>query len=536
MVMMNNADIKRSIAEGKTYLGIELGSTRIKAVLIGEDYSPVASGGHAWENRLENGIWTYSLEDVHNGLRSCFRSLNEDVERKYGLTITRVGSIGISAMMHGYLVFDDRGELLVPFRTWRNTITGQAASDLTQLLRFNIPQRWSIAHLYQAILNGEEHVSQIAFLTTLSGYVHWMLTGRKVIGIGDASGMFPIDSKKNNYNTEMTEKFDRLISDKGYPWKLRDILPEVLMAGENAGTLTAEGARLLDPSGKLQTGIPLCPPEGDAGTGMVATNCIAERTGNISAGTSIFAMLVLERDLAGVYTEIDMVTTPEGTPVALVHANTCTSDIDAWVKLIQQAIESVGLTVVKSQLYDALYNSALQADDDCGGLLSYNYFAGEPVTGFDEGRPLFARMPDSKFTLANFMRTLLNSAVCTLRIGMDILFEKEHVRLDKLLGHGGFFKTEVVGQRIMAAALNTPITVMETAGEGGAWGMALLAAYMLRKEADETLESFLSDKVFCNSVGSTEYPYKSDAENYNKYLARHIKGFEIQHAAVKNMN
>jgi len=536
MVMMNISDVRKSISEGRTSLGIEFGSTRIKAVLIGEDHSPIASGEHAWENRFEDGIWTYSLEDVHNGLQSCYRALSEDVSQKYGMTITRIGSIGVSAMMHGYLVFDEHDDLLVPFRTWRNTMTEQAASELTRLFGFNIPQRWSIAHLYQAILNGEDHVGKISFLTTLAGYVHWKLTGRKVVGIGDASGIIPVDSGTNQYNTEMIEKFDDLISHKGYPWKLRDILPEVLMAGENAGELTAEGARRLDPSGSLQAGVPLCPPEGDAGTGMTATNSIAERTGNISAGTSIFSMVVLEKELSDVYTEIDMVTTPAGKPVAMVHANTCTSDIDAWVRLILQAIESAGLSIGKSRLYEALYGSALEADSDCGNLLSYNYLAGEPVTGLDEGRPLFVRMPDSRFTLSNFMRTLLNSAICTLRIGMDILIEKEHVRLDKLLGHGGFFKTRLVGQRIMAAALNTPITVMETAGEGGAWGMALLAAYMLRKEDAESLEDYLDEKVFKDSSGTTEFPRQQDVDDFNRYLSRYIKGLEIQKAAVKYMN
>jgi sugar (pentulose or hexulose) kinase len=535
MVMMNIVDITRSIAEGRTSLGIELGSTRIKAVLIGEDHSPIASGDHAWENKFEDGIWTYSLEDVHNGLQSCYRSLNEDVKQKYGLSITKVGSIGVSAMMHGYLVFDKSDNLLVPFRTWRNTITEQAALELRKMFRFNIPQRWSIAHLYQAILNGEKHVGEITFLTTLAGYVHWKLTGRKVVGIGDASGIFPIDSNSSNYNTDMIEQFENLISDRGFSWNLSEILPKILMAGDNAGELTPEGAKLLDPSGNLQAGIPLCPPEGDAGTGMTATNSIAERTGNISAGTSIFSMVVLEKELSGVYTEIDMVTTPVGKPVAMVHCNTCTSDIDAWVRIMQQAIESVGLTVDKSRLYEALYNSALESDDDCGNLLSYNYLAGEPVTGLDEGRPLFVRMPDSRFTLANFMRSLLNSAICTLRIGMDILFEKEHVRLDKLLGHGGLFKTKLVGQKIMAAALNTPISVMETAGEGGAWGMALLAAYMLRKQDNEPLDNYLNNKVFTEGGGSTEFPDSVDVNNFNKYLERYVKGLEVERAAVEYM-
>jgi len=532
---MDSSKAKNAIVEGKTSLGIELGSTRIKAVLIGEDHSPLASGSHSWENRLENNIWTYSLDDVWNGLRGCYRSLAEDVYGKYGVNLEKVGAIGISAMMHGYLVFDKSDNLLVPFRTWRNTITEQASASLTELFRFNIPQRWSIAHLYQAILNKEPHVGEISFLTTLAGYVHWKLTGRKVIGIGDASGIFPIDSEKLCYNASMVDQFDNLIANHGFPWKLPDILPEILMAGENAGTLTAEGAKLLDPSGRLQSGIPFCPPEGDAGTGMTATNSVAPRTGNVSAGTSVFAMIVLEMDLSKVYPEIDMVTTPAGKPVAMVHCNTCTSDIDAWVGLFREAIEATGAQVNKPALYDALYMKALEAETDCGGLLAYNYLAGEPVTGLDEGRPLFARMPDSRFTLANFMRTLLFSAIGTLKVGMDILFEKEHVAIDKLLGHGGYFKTKEVGQKIMASALNTPVAVMETAGEGGAWGMAVLGAYMLEKGQDESLEDYLESKVFADEHGTIANPDPNLARSFSDFVTRYKKGLAIERAAVEAM-
>jgi sugar (pentulose or hexulose) kinase len=534
-MILGIVDIGNVIDRGQTSLGIELGSTRIKAVLIGDDHSPIASGDHAWENKLVDGVWTYSLEDVWNGLQSCYRSLCEDVQNKYGRTLTRVGSIGISAMMHGYLAFDSSDNLLVPFRTWRNTITEEAAAELTSLFDFNIPQRWSIAHLYQAVLNGEDHINDISHITTLAGYVHMMLTGEKVVGIGDASGIFPIDSEINDYNQDMISQFDRLESIKDLPWNLRDILPSVLMAGDDAGVLTPEGAKLLDSTGQLEAGIPLCPPEGDAGTGMTATNSIAAKTGNTSAGTSIFTMIVLEKELSGVYTEIDMVTTPTGRPVAMVHCNTCTSDLDAWVNLFSEAISAVGLTVTKSALYDALYNSALLADSDCGDLLSYNYLAGEPITGLDEGRPLFARMPESRFSLANFMRSLLYSAVSTLRIGMDILYNQEKVSVDMMLGHGGLFKTEIVGQRIMAAALNTPVTVMETAGEGGAWGMALLAAYMLRKEGNETLDDYLEQNVFSRAEGHTEYPVESDVKSFNRYLERYIKGLEIERSAIESM-
>ncbi|HEY3473197.1 MAG TPA: FGGY-family carbohydrate kinase, partial [Anaerolineales bacterium] len=470
---MDRNDTLKAVKSGKAILGVELGSTRIKAILIGEDHTPIASGSHEWENRYENGLWTYSLEDVWTGLQESYRKLKEEVLEKYNIPLQTLGAIGFSAMMHGYMAFDQHGNLLVPFRTWRNTITAQASGALTELFQFNIPQRWSIAHLYQAVLNKEPHAKDISHLTTLAGYVHWKLTGQKVVGVGEASGMFPIDSKTNNYDERMLEQFNECLKAENIPWKLQDILPKVLVAGDAAGVLTEEGTRLLDPTGGLQAGIPLCPPEGDAGTGMVATNSVAERTGNVSAGTSVFAMIVLEKALSKLYPEIDMVTTPTGKPVAMVHSNNCTSDLNAWVDLFQEFMQALGVETSESKLYETLYQKALTGDADGGGLLAYNYVSGEHITHLEEGRPLFVRTPESHFTLANFMRTHLFSSLGALKIGMDILFEQEQVKIDQLLGHGGFFKTKEVGQRIMAAAMNVPVSVMETAGEGGAWGIAL---------------------------------------------------------------
>ena len=532
---MNQNQIKQDILDGKTALGIEMGSTRIKAVLIGADHQPIASGAYDWENRLIDGIWTYPLADVWVGLQSCYRKMADQVAAQYGVSLVRVGVLGFSAMMHGYLPFDAKENLLTPFRTWRNTTTEQAAAELTGLLSFNIPQRWSIAHLWQAILNGEAHVSQIAYLTTLAGYVHWKLTGQKVLGVGDASGMFPIDSTTSNYDTRMLALLNEKLAAKNLAWKLSDILPQVLRAGEAAGRLTAEGALLLDPSGMLQAGIPLCPPEGDAGTGMVATNSIAPRTGNVSAGTSIFAMLVLERALSKVYTEVDMVTTPDGAPVAMVHCNTCTSDLDAWVRLFAELTGALGQSADKAKLYDLLYEQALAADADCGGLLAYNYYSGEPITQTDAGRPLFVRMPDSKFTLPNFMRAQLYSTVATLKLGMDILLEKEQVRLDRLLGHGGLFKTPVVGQRMMAGALGVPVAVMETAGEGGPWGMALLAAYLIRSDGGVALEQYLQSEVFADARGSSISPDSADTAGFAVFIERYRKGLEIERAAIRSL-
>lgn len=532
---VDTGKIGQAIVAGKTALGIEFGSTRIKAVLVDESNAPIAAGSHDWENRYENNIWTYSLEDIHTGLQECYKSLAEDVKQKYGVTITTIGSMGISAMMHGYMPFDKNGELLTAFRTWRNNITEKASEKLSELFSFHIPQRWSIAHLYQAILNKESHVSQIDFLTTLEGYIHWQLTGEKVLGVGEASGMFPIDIHTKDYNANMIKQFDELIAGEGFSWNLKQIMPKVLVAGEHAGVLTKEGARMLDVSGNLQAGIPFCPPEGDAGTGMVATNSVAKRTGNVSAGTSVFAMIVLEDDLSKPHEEIDMVTTPSGDAVAMVHSNNCTSDLNAWVGLFKEFAESFGMDVDMNRLFGTLYNKALEGDKDAGGLLSYGYFSGEHITGFEEGRPLFVRKPDSKFTLANFMRTHLYTALGALKIGMDILLKEENVKLDKILGHGGLFKTVGVGQSIMAAAVNTPVTVMETAGEGGAWGIALLASYMKNKEKNESLEEYLEQKVFANENGSTMEPVQADVEGFEAFMESYRKGLVIERAAVENI-
>ena len=529
---MDRYDIQKAIENGNTALGIEFGSTRIKAVLIGEDHMPIALGSHEWENRYENGIWTYSLEDVWAGLQDSYRKLCDEVLEKYNTSLKNVGAIGFSAMMHGYMAFDKDGNQLVPFRTWRNTITGQAAEQLTYLFQFNIPQRWSIAHLYQAILNKEPHIKDISHLTTLAGYVHWKLTGQKVLGIGEASGMFPIDSKTNNYDERMLGQFNNRLEEESIPWKLEDILPKVLLAGDSAGALTEEGAKLIDPIGGLGAGIPLCPPEGDAGTGMVATNSVAERTGNVSAGTSVFAMIVLEKALSKLYPEIDLVTTPTGKPVAMVHSNNCTSDLNAWVDLFQEFTKVLGVEISESQLYEMLYKQGLIGDADGGGLLAYNYLSGEHITHLEEGRPMFVRTPESRFTLSNFMRTHLLSSLGALKIGMDILFEGEKVKIDQLLGHGGFFKTKGVGQRIMAAAMNVPVSVMETASEGGAWGIALLAAYMLYKAENETLEAYLSDKVFAGESGSTITPDMKDVDGFTAFMERYKKGLIVERTAV----
>lgn len=526
---------KNAIESGRTVLGIELGSTRIKAVLIGEDHALIASGSHEWENRYENGIWTYSLEDVWTGLQESYRNLSNEIFEKYNTSLQTVGAIGFSAMMHGYMAFHKDGNLLVPFRTWRNTITGQAAEKLTDLFQFNIPQRWSIAHLYQAILNQEPHITDINHLTTLAGYVHWKLTGQKVLGIGEASGVFPIDSKTNDYDERMLELFNERLEVQKLSWKLQDILPKVLLAGESAGVLTKEGARFLDPSEQLRAGIPLCPPEGDAGTGMVATNSVAERTGNVSAGTSVFAMIVLEKALSKLYPEIDMVTTPTGKPVAMVHSNNCTSDLNAWVDLFQEFSNTLGVEVSESGLYEILYKKALAGDADGGGLLAYNYLSGEHITHLEEGRPLFVRTPESRFTLSNFMRVHLFSALGALKIGLDILFEQEQVEIDQILGHGGFFKTKEVGQRIMAAAMNVPVSVMETAGEGGAWGIALLASYMLRKATSEPLEAYLSDKVFAVESSTTVTPDQGDVNGFTAFMERYQQGLVIERIAVDTL-
>ena len=525
---MNEA-VKEAIRTGKTALGIEFGSTRIKAVLVDGSHAPIAMGTYDWENRLENNIWTYSLEDIRKGLQGCYKSLADDVEAKYGEKLTTLGALGFSGMMHGYMPFNAEGELLVPFRTWRNTMTEEACKKLIPVFNFNIPQRWSIAHLYQAILSGEEHVKDIEFFTTLAGYIHWKLSGEKVLGIGEAAGMFPIDSTIMDFDQKMLDQFDDL---HHFDWKLRDILPKVLVAGESAGVLTAEGAKLLDPTGTLQPGVPMCPPEGDAGTGMVATNSVAVRTGNVSAGTSIFAMVVLEKAMQKVHEEIDMVTTPNGMPVAMVHCNNCTSDLNAWVNLFGECTESFGVKVDKNELYGVLYRKTLEGAADCGGVTAYNYFSGEPITGLDAGRPMVVRTPDADFTLANFMRSHLYSAVATLKIGMDILLKEEHVAVDSLMGHGGFFKTPVVGQRVMAAGMNAPITVMDTASEGGAWGMAILAAFMKEKETGETLSSYLNDKIFAGQTGTTLQPEPEDVKGFEAFLEEYKKLLPAEKAAV----
>ena len=531
--MRGKEEIKKTIEEGKAVLGIEFGSTRIKAVLIDENHHPIASGDHEWENRLENGIWTYSLDDIWQGLRDSYQKLAFNVEESYGVILKKIGAIGFSAMMHGYMPFNKEGELMVPFRTWRNTITEEAASKLTAEFNYNIPQRWSIAHLYQAILNGEEHVPYVDFFTTLAGYVHWRLTGRKVLGVGDASGMFPIDIHTGDYDQAMIQKFDKLVADQNYRWNLRDILPRVLAAGEEAGVLTEEGASLLDPSGDLQAGIPLCPPEGDAGTGMVATNSVAKRTGNISAGTSIFAMVVLEKELSKVYPQIDLVTTPDGALVGMVHCNNCTSDINAWVNLFREFGEMYGLTFDMNDLFTKLYSVALKGDPDCGGMISYNYFSGEPVTGFDAGAPLFVRDAESKFTLANTMRMHLYSALAALKSGMDLMLKEEGVQVDQLFGHGGYFKTKGVGQRIAAAAMNAPVSVMETAGEGGSYGMALLAAYRLHRADGETLAAYLNRCVFADAQSTTLSPDPAEQSGFAAFLTQYQTALKAERAVVK---
>lgn len=526
---------KECIANGKAVLGIEFGSTRIKAVLVDESNQPIASGAHDWENRLENGIWTYSLDDIWTGLQDCYAKLAEDVQAQYGEKLVRLGAIGFSAMMHGYMAFNDKEELMVPFRTWRNTITQEASDKLTELFDYHIPQRWTIAHLYQAILNGEAHVADLKFVITLAGYIQWKLTGEKIVGVGEASGMFPIDIATGQFNEKMIDKFDAAVADKGFAWKLRDVLPAVYTAGEQAGALTAEGAKLLDPTGTLQAGIPFCPPEGDAGTGMAATNSVAKRTGNVSAGTSVFGMIVLEKELSRVYDAIDLVTTPDGSLVAMVHCNNCTSDLNAWVNLFKEYSELMGIKVDMNELYGNLYRKALEGDDDCGGLLAYNYFSGEHVTGFNEGRPLFVRTPDAKFNIANFMRVHLFTSLGALKTGLDILLKEEGVRVDEILGHGGLFKTRGVGQSILAAAIDAPVSVMETAGEGGAWGIALLASYMIHKDAGESLAAFLDSKVFAGQKGEKMTPKAADVEGFNKFMKRYSAGLAIERAAVENL-
>lgn len=530
---MDNPRIKKELIDGEVSLGIEFGSTRIKAVLIGSDFKPLAVGKHDWENRLENGYWTYRLEEILKGLQGCYRNLKDEVENIYGVTLTDIKTIGISGMMHGYMVFDREDELIVPFRTWRNTSTGVAADKLTHEFDFNIPQRWSIAHLYQAALNREEHISRISYITTLAGYIHWKLTKEKVVGIGEASGMFPVDTTTKNYDQKMIEKFDKLIDKEEYPWKIKEILPKILLAGQRAGALTKEGALLLDPQGNLNSGAVFCPPEGDAGTGMIATNSIKKGTGNISAGTSVFAMLVMEKSLSSLYSEIDIVTTPNGNPVAMVHSNNCTSDLNAWVNLFNEVLQSFSFEIDTDLLYNTLYKMALKGDSDCGGLMSYNYLSGEHITGMDEGRPLFIRKPESRLNLSNFMRTHLFSALGALKTGINILIEREGIKIDSIFGHGGYFKIKEVGPKIMAAALNTRINTFDSSDEGGAWGIALLAAFT-SWDKKGTLEEFLEESVFSDIKTHTFYPEKEDVKGFEKFYESYVKGLPIEKAATKH--
>ena len=530
---MENRELIKS---GKAVLGLELGSTRIKAVLIDEAHNPIATGAYEWENQLVNGIWTYDLDEAWRGVQACYWELKKDIFNKYGVSLKKVKSIGISGMMHGYVPFNAEGKLLVPFRTWRNTMTEEAVKELSVLFNFNVPQRWSIAHLYQAILSGEEHVSEITYITTLAGYIHWKLTGQKVMGVGEASGMFPIDATTRDYDAVMLDKFSNLEKVKAMPWDIKDILPKVLVAGESAGVLTEKGAKLLDESGDLEPGIPMCPPEGDAGTGMVATNSVGVRTGNVSAGTSVFAMVVLEKALEKVHEELDIVTTPAGDNVAMVHCNNCTTDLNAWVKLFGEFASCMGVKISKDELYGTLYRKALEGDKDCGGLVAYNFYSGEHIARVNEGRPMFVRKPDANFNLANFMRSHLYASLSSLKIGLDILLKEEQVKVDRIYGHGGLFKTKGVAQGILAAAFNASVAVMETAGEGGTWGMAILASYMVNKEDNETLEDFLNNKVFADSKGDVMEPVAEDVAGFEEYMKVYVSALEAERKAVETIS
>ena len=535
-VMQNDSDQVAAIAEkiraGKTSLGIEFGSTRIKAVLIDDTYRTIASGDYNWASHLENGLWSYTLEEIWKGLQTAYAEMSNDVEAAYGEKLTRIGHIGFSAMMHGYLAFDKDGELLVPFRTWQNTNTHEAHEKLSELFQYNIPERWSIAHLYQCVLNNEEHVSKVAFFTTLAGYVHWKLTGRKVLGVGDASGMFPIDPETHTWETAFIDRFNALPEVAAQPWKLEDLLPEPLVAGTPAGELTEEGARLLDTTGTLQPGITLAPPEGDAGTGMMATNSVRKRTGNVSAGTSIFATVVLEGKLKALHPEVDLVTTPAGDLAGMSHANNFTSDLNAWVGLFGQFAEALGHPVDAGTLYGTLFRAAIADDVDanCGGLLNYPFRSGEFLAGLSEGRPLFARKPEARMSLGNFMRAQLFGAFSPVKIGMDVMTKDEHVQVDSLVGHGGIFTTPKVAQKILAAAFDTPIKVMATAAEGGAWGMAVLGDYLWH--ADEDLADYLDNRVFADAESVTETPDEKDVEGFEDFFARFRAGLPIEHAAI----
>lgn len=535
-VMQNDSDQVAAIAEkirtGKTSLGIEFGSTRIKAVLIDDTYRTIASGDYGWASHLEHGLWSYTVEEIWKGLQTAYAEMAGDVEAAYGEKLTHIGHIGFSAMMHGYLAFDEAGELLVPFRTWQNTNTHEAHEKLSELFQYNIPERWSIAHLYQCVLDNEEHVSKVAFFTTLAGYVHWKLTGRKVLGVGDASGMFPIDPTTHTWEAEFIRQFNELPEVAAQPWKLEDLLPEPLVAGTPAGELTEEGAKLLDPTGTLQPGITLAPPEGDAGTGMMATNSVRKRTGNVSAGTSIFATVVLEGKLKALHPEVDLVTTPAGDLAGMSHANNFTSDLNAWVGLFGQFAEALGHPVDAGTLYGTLFRAAIADDVDanCGGLLNYPFRSGEFLAGLPEGRPLFARKPEARMSLGNFMRAQLFGAFSPVKIGMDVMTKDEHVQVDSLVGHGGIFTTPKVAQKILAAAFDTPIKVMATAAEGGAWGMAVLGDYLWH--ADEDLADYLDNRVFADAESVTETPDEKDVEGFEDFFARFRAGLPIEHAAI----
>jgi sugar (pentulose or hexulose) kinase len=523
-----------AITGGRTALGIELGSTRIKAVLIGPDHAPLAVGSSDWENQFVDRLWTYSLDAVWTGVQQSVAALADDVRRRHGVELPTVGVLGVSAMMHGYLAFDADGALLTPFRTWRNTNTGRAAERLSAEFGVNIPHRWSVAHLYQAILDAEAHVGRLDHLTTLAGYVHWQLTGEKVLGIGDASGMFPIDADTGGYSAPMLARFDQLAAEAGAELSLADLLPRIEVAGRPAGTLTEAGAKLLDPTGRLRPGTPLCPPEGDAGTGMVATNSVAPRTGNVSAGTSIFAMVVLEHELARVHRELDLVTTPAGDPVAMVHCNNGASELNAWVGLFAEFARGLGAEVDPSTVFETLFAAALGGASDCGGMLAYNYLSGEPITDLEEGRPLFLRSPDSPLDLGTFMRTHLFSSLATLRIGMDVLQKTEGVRLDRMFAHGGLFKTEGVAQRFLAAAIDTPVSVGDIAGEGGAWGIAVLAAFAAG-DSGQSLADYLETTVFAGASLRTAEPDPIDAAGFDAFMERYVAALPVERAAVEHV-
>lgn len=523
---------KTLIQQGKTALGIEFGSTRIKGVLIDYDGNVLATGNYEWENSFVDGIWTYDLRDADTGLRACYTTLRKDVEEKYGITPTTFGAIGISAMMHGYIALDKDDKQIARFQTWRNTNTTAAADELTELFQFNIPLRWSVAHLYQRMLDGEEHVKNVDSVFTLAAYMHYKLTGKKVIGVGDAAGMFPIDSEALDYDETMVQKFDALVKEHGYTLRLRDIFPAVLVAGDDAGILTAEGAALIDESGNLRPGIPMCPPEGDAGTGMTATNSVSPKTGNLSAGTSTFAMVVLEKQLSKVYREIDMVTTPAGFPCAMSHANNGTSDLNAWVSLFREFCHLMGMDADMGTLFEKLYTHSLNGDPDCGGLLSYGYYSGENITFINEGRPLFVRTPGSRFNLANFMRANLYTSLGAVKLGMDILLKDEGVSLDRIMGHGGLFKTPGVMQKYLAAAVNAPVTVMSTASEGGAWGIALLAAYLADGKKDGRLEEYLDKRIFAGLTGEAIVPDPRDVSGFELFTEHYVAGLAAEKAAI----